>query len=304
MLEQVQAPDPVSIEFNGMPGRVGSYVRTMLSRKPSLAPAEAPLTRIDVTGRGLRIPARAVRNYLAVCGTTGTHDAVPPLYPQVFALPLHLKILTSPVFPVRPLGVVHLRNVVRQSASVPMDTDLDMHTALVAKREVDAGQEYDIATRCSVDGAVPWEAMTTFLVRRPASEVRGRPPRPPSLRGATSTDFVAVAVPAPEDIGRRYAGCSGDYNPIHWNDRTAGWFGFRKAIAHGMWSLAASLVAAKRDVYVRPFEIEARFSAPIYLPADLMVVQLDAGSNAAPERYVLRDAHKPRVHLEIDVLWR
>jgi hypothetical protein len=280
----------------------GSYLRTLLSRNPSLSPPEQPLTRIEVAGRNVRIAAQRLESYVSVCGSSGATLAVPPLYPQVFAMPLHLKILTSSAFPVRPLGIVHLRNVVRQTDSVPLQEPLDFDTALSAKRDVDAGQEYDIDTLCSVAGKQVWEAKTTFLVRRPAQEIKGRPPRPPSVKG-TSADFEPVPVAAPEDIGRRYARCSGDYNPIHWNERTAGWFGFRKAIAHGMWSLAATLVAAKRDVYTKPVEIEARFSAPIYLPSELLVVQLGttAGGAAAEERYLLRDAQKPRVHLEVDV---
>jgi acyl dehydratase len=279
----------------------GSYLRTLLSRKPTLSHPDRPLTRIEVAGRRVSMPENRLEAYLAVCGSSGTELAVPPLYPQVFAMPLHLKILTSNAFPVRPLGVVHLRNVVRQTGPVPLQEPLDFETALSSKRDVDAGQEYDIDSRCSVAGQAVWEAKTTFLVRRPAHEVKGRPPRPPSVKG-TTPDFEPVPVDVPEDIGRRYARCSGDYNPIHWNARTAGWFGFRKAIAHGMWSLAATLVAAKRDVYTQPVEIEARFSAPIYLPSMLSVVQLaDSDRTVGEERYLLRDAQKPRVHLEVDV---
>ena len=293
----------MALEFDGLPPMLGSYVRTVLSRKPSLAPQDQPFVGIDVLGRGVRIPAGRVSRYVEVCGTTGSVPAVPSLFPQVFAMPLHLKILTARAFAVRPLGIVHLRNVVRQKAEVPLDRALDIETGLVARREVDIGQEYVISTRCLVDGEVPWEAATTFVVRRPTSELRSRPARPPSVKG-TMPDFEPVAVAAAEDIGRRYARCSGDYNPIHWNERTAGWFGFRKAIAHGMWSLAATLVAAKRDVYQRPIEIEARFSAPIYLPAELLVARLapSADSNS-DERYILRDAQKPRVHLEVDLRW-
>jgi len=292
----------VRLEFDGLPSSLGSYVRTVLSRKPALAAPTDPVRKIEVASRGVRIPARVVRRYVDVCGTTGSALAVPPLYPQVFALPLHLKILTASAFPVRPLGVVHLRNIVHQTGAVPVDQPFNMETALVDRREMDAGQEYDIVTRCLVGQSSPWEARTTFLVRRPANEVRGRPPRPASVRRILES-FQPVPVTAAADIGRRYARCSGDYNPIHWNDRTAGWFGFRKAIAHGMWSLAATLVAARRDVFERPLRIEARFSAPIYLPAELSVVGLPSDGTDAAERYVLRDGHKPRVHLEVDLNW-
>ena len=36
----------------------------------------------------------------------------------------------------------------------------------------------------------------------------------------------------------RYAGASGDFNPIHWSDRVAGSVGLPGVIAHGMFTLA------------------------------------------------------------------
>ena len=36
----------------------------------------------------------------------------------------------------------------------------------------------------------------------------------------------------------RYAGASGDFNPIHWSDRTARAVGLPGVIAHGMFTMA------------------------------------------------------------------
>ena len=44
-------------------------------------------------------------------------------------------------------------------------------------------------------------------------------------------------------MGRRYARVSGDVNPIHLHPLGARLFGFRGAIAHGMWTKARSLAA-------------------------------------------------------------
>ena len=70
-----------------------------------------------------------------------------------------------------------------------------------------------------------------------------------SLRSAAD---VAVGTELPEQVVRvtradlvRYAGASGDFNPIHWNDRVATAVGLPGVIAHGMWTMgAASSVVA------------------------------------------------------------
>jgi acyl dehydratase len=292
------------LEFRGRPGRMISYARVLMSRKPHLAPVDEPLEPVEVHGRGVRIDARAVERYLRICGTSAQTLAVPSLYPQVFAMPLHLRLLTAEAFPVRPLGIVHLHNVVTQTESIPMGQPFDLDTALVEKRETGPGQEYDIVTRCRIGEDVPWQARTTFLVRRPATDAKpARPARPAGGRRAVMQESL-VPVDAPEDIGRRYARVSDDYNPIHLYARTAAWFGFRKAIAHGMWSLAATLVAAQRDAYRKPVRVAAHFHAPIYLPSSLAVATVTPpDDHGSLERYVLRDAHKPRVHLEVEVGW-
>jgi acyl dehydratase len=48
---------------------------------------------------------------------------------------------------------------------------------------------------------------------------------------------------APADIGRRYGLVSGDMNPIHLSAPSAKLFGFRQAIAHGLWTKARALAA-------------------------------------------------------------
>ena len=51
-----------------------------------------------------------------------------------------------------------------------------------------------------------------------------------------------------KDVGRRYAKVSGDVNPIHLHPLGARLFGFRGAIAHGMWTKARCLAALQSRV--------------------------------------------------------
>jgi hypothetical protein len=67
-----------------------------------------------------------------------------------------------------------------------------------------------------------------------------------------------------ENTGRRYAKVSGDFNLIHIHAVTAKAFGFKQAIAHGMWSKAKALANINlRDAY----EADVWFKLPMYLPS-------------------------------------
>src|SRR5207302_4355764 len=69
----------------------------------------------------------------------------------------------------------------------------------------------------------------------------------------------------PRNIGRRYAAVSGDVNPIHLNPLAARLFGFRRAIAHGMW-LKARCFAALEGRLPDALTATVEFKSPLLLP--------------------------------------
>ena len=88
---------------------------------------------------------------------------------------------------------------------------------------------------------------------------------------------VAVGTELPEQVFRvtradlvRYAGASGDFNPIHWNDRTATAVGLPGVIAHGMFTmaLAARAVTAWTGDPAAVVEQHVRFGRPVVVPDD------------------------------------
>ena len=67
-----------------------------------------------------------------------------------------------------------------------------------------------------------------------------------------------------------YAGASGDFNPIHWNERFATAVGLPNVIAHGMFTMAEA-ARVLTDWVGDPGAIEeygVRFSRPVMVPDD------------------------------------
>ena len=68
----------------------------------------------------------------------------------------------------------------------------------------------------------------------------------------------------------RYAGASGDFNPIHWSERVATSVGLPGVIAHGMFTMA--LAARALDTWAgapgRVRELGAKFTKPVVVPDD------------------------------------
>lgn len=68
----------------------------------------------------------------------------------------------------------------------------------------------------------------------------------------------------------RYAGASGDFNPIHWSDRVATSVGLPGVVAHGMFTLALAGRALGEWVGdpSRVVSFGARFTKPVLVPDD------------------------------------
>jgi len=67
----------------------------------------------------------------------------------------------------------------------------------------------------------------------------------------------------------RYAGASGDFNPIHWSDRVATSVGLPGVIAHGMFTLAlAARAVAEWTDGAEVVELGAKFTNPVVVPDD------------------------------------
>ena len=88
---------------------------------------------------------------------------------------------------------------------------------------------------------------------------------------------VEVGTELPEQVFRvtradlvRYAGASGDFNPIHWNEKFAKEVGLPDVIAHGMFTMAEA-IRVVTDWVGDPgaiVEYGVRFTKPVVVPND------------------------------------
>ena len=82
----------------------------------------------------------------------------------------------------------------------------------------------------------------------------------------------------------RYAGASGDLNPIHWSDRVATSVGLPGVIAHGMYTMALAARAldtwAGGPGHVR--ELGCKFTRPVVVPDDDAGVEVVVRGTVGP----------------------
>ncbi|MGE0113938.1 MAG: MaoC/PaaZ C-terminal domain-containing protein [Steroidobacteraceae bacterium] len=266
----------VQQRYSGLPSMVWPYCKVLGSSKPLLAPAGSVPPAILLAANQVTVKPAHLRRYREICGLADD-GLLPHAYIHVLAMPLHMRVFTHEDFPVKVLGLVHLRNLIRQHRPIKAGSSLDLSVSYDSLRETDSGQEYDVITRCEVAGQLAWEEVSTMLARRATSGKR------PSIERAVRDESRMVHeqhITAAANTGRRYAFVSGDFNPIHLFDRTAQAFQFKQTVAHGMWSLARCVGLAAHTFPAGPVELDAQFKLPIYLPSEFIFRQQRADGGA------------------------
>jgi acyl dehydratase len=246
-------------------------MRVVLEQPPNSLSllAKAAVSRGHGGGRlpstELELPEQVIdRSHLAayarVCGYP-IADELPACYPHVLAFPLGLWLMTSEGFPFSAKGLVHIGNELTVRRALRTDERLSIRVRLDALRPHRRGTQFNVVSESSVDDEIVWLERSTYLrrERRPAdaSPKQDSEPLPLSARWRV-----------PGDIGRAYASVSGDYNPIHLHPLSARLFGYRRPIAHGMWTKARCL-AAFQGRLPDAYTVDVSFSAPIFLPSSV-----------------------------------
>lgn len=93
----------------------------------------------------------------------------------------------------------------------------------------------------------------------------------------------------------RYAGASGDFNPIHWNEKFAVSVGLPDVIAHGMFTMAEA-IRVVTDWTGDPgavVEYGVRFTKPVIVPNDEKGAVIEVSGKVA----ALLDDRRVRVDL-------
>ena len=153
------------------------------------------------------------------------------------------------------------------------------------------GQGFTLDLRILRGEDLVWSA-TQSLLRVGVKETSGAPYGSQIQAEAPLSCHTEFSAPA--DIGRRYGAVSGDRNPIHMSALSARLFGFKRAIAHGMWTKARALsYLLPADPLERAFAT-VEFKTPLLLPgrAALWTERSDHGA-----QFEVRDKKGVRPHL-------
>jgi acyl dehydratase len=185
------------------------------------------------------------------------------------------------------LGLVHIRNQIKQTRKIGVNEQITLSCKFGELKPHDKGLQFDFITTAKVGSEVVMESLTTYLsrqkVEKKAAE-KSKEAQEPSYQPQAEWNIS-------ENTGRRYAMISGDFNLIHIHAVTAKAFGFKQAIAHGMWSKAKALANVQLpDAY----EADVWFKLPMFLPS---TVEFLTATDAKQTDFLIRNVKSKKPHV-------
>jgi acyl dehydratase len=296
------AQDSGSVRVVEGGGGLGTMVRAALpalpgvNLLPGIKKTGSGLPELELRREDVRVTREEVERYAAVCGFP-IKDVAPVPYLHMLAFPLHMALMTDAAFPFPAIGSVHLENSITQHRPVAIGETVSLSLKADNLRNTTKGRAWDMVVKASVVGTegapdeVVWESVSTYLRVGKRDTNSGDP-------GAKPASFTAIEAKGPiwsipENIGRTYGAVSGDRNPIHLYPLTAKALGFRRHIAHGMWSKARCIAALENRLpdYVK---VEVAFKKPIFLPGN---ARFGAEANAVGWDFALVNPKSGAPHL-------
>lgn len=234
----------------------------MVNSLPGVAKTSSTLPSTTLVLPAQPLDGDHVSAYAKVCGFA-TSTTVPLTYPHMLAFPLHLQLITSQEFPYPAIGTVHLRNSITRHRRIALDEQLRVAVRVDNLQPHAKGGTFDFLTHVYSQEELVWESTSTYLRRGVAVETTQPVAEPEPLDVIPSS---GITWQLPSRLGRQYASVSGDYNPIHLYPLSAKALGFKRHIAHGMWS-KARCVAIIQNRLPAATTVAVEFKRPIFLPS-------------------------------------
>lgn len=272
--------------FSQLPKAYLAYpkvIKGLIFKKPK---GEKTLPQVDYIVDEYRVDHDHLKSYNEICGYKN-NGYVPSTYLAVISQSLQMQMMTQEPFPFALLGLVHIRNQVKQYRKIGVNETITLSCKFGELKPHDKGLQFDFITTAKVGNDVVMEGLTTYLSRQKTNTSSASKAKEDQLPEFKSQGNWKVA----ENTGRLYALVSGDFNLIHIHAVTAKAFGFKQAIAHGMWSKAKALASISLpDAY----DADVYFKLPMFLPSE---VEFLTGERDQATYLLVRNAKSQKPHV-------
>ncbi len=247
--------------------------------RPSIdSPKNIQFNKFTGLRNNISLDSDKIMHFNKICNPCKTSETFKEHVPMVFFQSLFIgllgKYIVSPFFPLIPMGLIHTKQQIVQKRKIYQNEILNAKLMLDQVNFNSKGFEIICKLELTSKQELVWEGLSTFLSKNKNYRKRTLTKKKNQLLPIISN------IDIPDNIGREYARVSGDCNPHHLSNLFARMFGFKHAIAHGMWSLARTVQEIENQFIENEIlSIDVSFKKPLFLPGKAVVGAVRHGNN-------------------------
>ena len=212
----------------------------------------------------LKYSQRTLEKYNKVVGWE--KEGIHPCFPYALLTHIQFDIVTDKEFPFSPFGIIHKAEKIECIKELKPGK-WTMKAVVPIIRKVPNGYELELISTLFIDGELSWRSTTTAFKRTKKGLTKF------SREVADLEKSKSIYIP--KNLGRKYASVSNNFDLIHISDFTAKIMGQKKAIIHGMWTVARGI--SEMDNLSAPCQMEFKFLTPIYMDSKTQFQKSDDG---------------------------
>lgn len=183
-----------------------------------------------------------------------------PCLPYALMTKIQISIVANKKFPFSPFGLIHKYEKIEVLKELKIGNWI-MRSRIPIIRKVNNGYEIDIISDLFINGELCWRSTTTAFKRTKNGLNKE------AINREEIKSFSQVYLD--KNLGRKYALFSNNFDLIHISDLTAKMLGHKKAIIHGMWTVARSLSEMQLNNY--PLTMNFKFISPIHMDSKIKI---------------------------------
>ena len=189
-------------------------------------------------------------------------NSIPLSFLFVATQQVQLSYLSQKSLSIKLLGLVHVSIEFEQHALLDPSAAYQVEVSLGEQCWSEKGLQFDLVVNFVNEQKIVAGFVSRYI--QITNKTSGKPrPRQNEIAQQSSDWTTVKEISFSSRVGRDYASISKDYNPIHLTPWLSKWFGFKRPIVHGMYSVAVILSAQKRQQLCRA---SFRFTKPILMP--------------------------------------
>lgn len=189
---------------------------------------------------------------------------VPLTYFYLLAQRAQIALMLDKRFPHAIPGLIHVSNKMRFHDVFQEGVPLDVEVSVSPVVRADEAKSVVFSVEMRQGGRRIVSCVSEYRVPGRRRRKSATPPAPENL----PETFLQEGWTFEKSLSRRYAMISSDFNPIHLSSLLARAFGFKRAIAHGMYSIGRAAVSIERRTGRPLVEITAHFRRPILIESE------------------------------------